>query len=58
MKYYSIRILAALIFLGSFEAGFIMGAEYGKWLGWLTFLSLAMIGYALHVVADKIQKNS
>ncbi len=57
MKYYTIRILAAIFILGSFEAGFIAGAEYGKLIGWFTFFIFALIGYVLHVVADKIQNS-
>jgi hypothetical protein len=56
MKYYTIRILAALLFMGSIGVGFITGAEYGKLAGWLTFIVLGAIGIFLHILADKIQK--
>ena len=54
MKYYSIRILAALSFMGSFGGGLLVGAEYGKWFGWATFAILVALGIILHRVADKI----
>ncbi len=54
MKYYSIRILAALSFMGSFGGGLLVGAEYGKWVGWTTFAILVVLGIILHRIADKI----
>jgi hypothetical protein len=57
MKYYIIRILAAFFFMGSIGVGFITGAEYGKLVGWLTFILLAAIGIFLHFKADKIEKR-
>jgi hypothetical protein len=54
MKYYSIRILAALSFMGSFLGGLLVGAEYGKWVGWTTFAILVALGILLHRVADKM----
>jgi hypothetical protein len=56
MKYYTIRILAAFLFMGSIGVGFITGAEYGKFVGWLTFILLAAIGLFLHFTADKTKK--
>jgi hypothetical protein len=56
MKYYSIRILAALSFMGSFGGGLLAGAEYGKWVGWTTFIILAGLGIILDRVADKIRE--
>lgn len=56
MKYYTIRILAAFIFMGSIGVGFIIGAEYGNLVGWLTFFLLAAIGLFLHFTADKTEK--
>lgn len=55
-KYYSIRILAALSFMGSFGGGLLVGAEYGKWVGWTSFISLVVLGIILHRVADKISE--
>jgi len=56
MKYYRVRILAALFVMGSFGLGFITGAEYGKWAGWAIFIIMMLIGIALHFTADKIEK--
>ena len=53
-KYYSVRVLAALSFMGSFGGGLLAGAEYGKWVGWTTFIILVGLGIILHRVADKI----
>ncbi len=57
MKYYSIRILAALSFMGSFGGGLLVGAEYGKWVGWTTFIVLVVLGIILHRVADRIRER-
>jgi len=57
MKYYTVRILAALLFMGSFGCGFLAGAEYGKWIGWMTFFALATFGIILHKVADRYYKK-
>jgi hypothetical protein len=57
MKYYTIRILAAFFFMGSIGVGFIIGAEYGNLVGWLTFFLLAVIGLFLHFTADKTEKG-
>lgn len=57
MKYYTIRILAGLFFMGSIGVGLITGAEYGKLAGWLTFILLAAIGLFLHYKADKIERG-
>jgi hypothetical protein len=54
IKYYSIRILAALSFMGSFGGELLIGAEYGKWVGWTTFTILVALGIILHRVADRI----
>jgi len=56
VKYYGIRILAALSFMGSFGSGLLVGAEYGKWVGWTTFAILVALGIILHRVADKIRE--
>ena len=56
IRYYGIRLLAALFFMGSFGGGFLAGAEYGKWIGWATFIMLAGLGIFLHGVADKTRQ--
>jgi hypothetical protein len=56
MKYYTIRILSGLFFMGSIGVGFLVGAEYGKWAGWFSFVLLMAIGILLHRSADKIQR--
>ncbi|MFZ3091216.1 MAG: hypothetical protein WA240_11415 [Nitrospirota bacterium] len=56
LKYYGIRFLAALLFMGSFGGGFLAGAEYGKWVGWTTFIVLAGMGLFLHRIADKFRQ--
>jgi hypothetical protein len=58
VKYYSMRILAALFFMGSLGGGCLIGAEYGKWVGWSTFAILAALGILLHIVAAKIRERS
>jgi hypothetical protein len=58
MNYYGVRILAAFLFMGSFAAGCLAGAEYGKWIGWTCFIILATAGIVLHFVADKITKRN
>lgn len=55
MKYYTIRILAALLFMGSIGVGFIIGAEYGKIAGWIALIVMAAIGIFFHIKADRIQ---
>jgi len=58
MKYYIVRILAAFLFMGSFAVGPLVGAEYGKWIGWTCFIILATAGIVLHFTADKITKRN
>ncbi len=58
MKYYGVRILAALLWMGSIEAGFLAGAEYGKVAGWVTFIVVAAVGIYLHFVARRIQSGN
>ncbi len=53
LKYYGIRFLAALLFMGSLGSGFLAGAEYEKWVGWTTFIVLAGMDLFLHRIADK-----
>ena len=55
IKYYSIKILAALCVMGSFGTGFLVGAAYGFWLGLLSFAGLFIIGIALHGMANRIR---
>jgi hypothetical protein len=57
VKYYSIRILAAFLVLGSFRFGFLAYAEYGKWVGWITFIILVSSGIFLDRVAEKFRKT-
>ena len=56
MKYYMARIVAASFLMLSVGGGFLIGAEYGKVAGWLSFIALCAIGAILHILADKIQK--
>jgi hypothetical protein len=55
-RYYTIRILAAFLVMGSFGIGFMAAAEYGKLTGLLTFIVMVALGIFLHITADKIQK--
>ena len=57
MKYYTVRLLAALFVMGSFDVGFLAGAEYSKWIGWVVFIIIMLIGVKLHYVAEKIDKH-
>ena len=57
VKYYSIRILAGFLFLGSFKFGMLAYEEYGKWVGWITFIILVISGVFLDKVADKFRKT-
>ena len=57
MKYYSVRILAALLVMGSFEGGFLARVEYGTWIGWIVFIVMMLTGIKLHYVAEKLDKN-
>jgi len=57
MKYYGIRIVASFLILGSFGAGFLAGAEYGKWVGWITFLTFVILGALLLKVANKLRQT-
>ncbi len=40
--------------MGSFGGGLLVGAEYGKWFGWTTFIILVALGIIFHRIADKI----
>ncbi len=55
IKFYVIKILAAFSVMGSFGAGFVVGASYGLWLGLLSFISLFIIGIVLHKVANRVR---
>ena len=58
VKYYSIKILAAFLVLGSFKFGLLAYANFGKWVGWITFIVLVVSGYFLQKFAYKLrQKN-
>ena len=57
VKYYSIRILAAFLFMASFGFGFLVYAKYNKWVGWGTFIILAISGVFFHKVADKLRRT-
>lgn len=57
MKYYSVRIIAALLVMGSFEGGFLARVEYGAWIGWMVFIVMMLTGIKLHYVAEKLDKN-
>jgi hypothetical protein len=58
MKYYGIRIMAALFVMGSPGVGFLAGAAYGKWIGWLGFILTVLTGIALHAVANRNRQAS
>jgi hypothetical protein len=57
MKYYFLRILAALFVMSSFGLGFLAGGEYGRWVGWTSFVILAALGIILHLIADRKYKK-
>ncbi|HJW85459.1 MAG TPA: hypothetical protein VJ440_02365 [Candidatus Brocadiaceae bacterium] len=52
MKYYSIKILAALFVMGSIGGGFIVGVQYGRWAGWTIFIVMIAVGIMLHKTAE------
>jgi len=58
MKYYIIQFLASLLVMGSFGGGFLVGAQYGKWAGFITFIVLATLRALLHKAARKIGTNN
>jgi hypothetical protein len=55
VKYYTLQILAASLVVGSFKFALLAFAEYGKWVGWATFIVLVVSGYLLHKVAYKLR---
>ena len=57
MKYYSVRILAALLVMGSFEGGFLTRVEYGPWMGWFVFIMMMLAGIKPHYVAEKLDRR-
>jgi hypothetical protein len=52
MKYYSIKILAALFVMGSIGGGFVIGVQYGRWAGWTIFIVMIAVGIMLHKAAE------
>jgi hypothetical protein len=54
-KYFVIRFLAGLLFMGSFGIGFLAGARYGLFVGLISFFVTASVGLILHYVADKLK---
>jgi hypothetical protein len=56
-KYYTVRIIAAFLFMSSFGLGLLSYAKYGKWVGCVTFVVLAISGVFLHKVADKLDQT-
>ena len=58
MKYWLIRLLAALFVMGSFGIGFLVGAKYGLWFGLVAFIVLIALGIYLHKTADKIRNRT
>jgi len=46
-----------LFVMGSFGGGFLVGTEYGKWIGWTTFALFIAVGIMLHMFARKMQKS-
>jgi phosphoglycerol transferase MdoB-like AlkP superfamily enzyme len=57
VKFYTVRILAAFLFLGSFKFGFLAYAEYGRWIGWVTFIISVVSAVILFKVADKLRRT-
>jgi hypothetical protein len=57
INYYGLRVLAALFYMGSPWLGFLAGAEYGFWIGWATFISLATMGVLLHIRASRLSER-
>jgi len=58
MKYYGIRIFAALLVMGSPVVGILVGIEYGKRIGWICFFIALAIGIALHYQAQRIRQTT
>jgi hypothetical protein len=58
MKYYFVRILAALFIMGSSGFGFLVGGAYGRLAGWGTFLILITFGIILHKLAARQYKKT
>lgn len=57
MKYYSLRMLAAILVMGSFEGGFLARVVYGTWIGWVVFIIMILSGIKLHYFAEKMGKK-
>ncbi len=47
--------MAGFLFYGSFGLGFLAGVTYGLWVGLVTFVVLAISGFSLHKVVDKLR---
>jgi hypothetical protein len=58
MKYYTFRILAAIFVMGSIGGGFLIGAQYGSFMGWMVFMIMAGVGIILHKTARRIDHSS
>jgi hypothetical protein len=56
VKYYIVRILALLLLLSSFRFGLLAYAEYGKWIGWVTFIIFMVSAFILYIVAGKLRR--
>jgi hypothetical protein len=57
IKYCGLRVLAGFFFMGSPSAGFLAGAEYGAWIGWVTFIALATLGVLLDIRSSRLSVN-
>ena len=57
IKYYLIRFLAASFAMGSFAAGFILGAKYGLLAGIISFILSLSIGIYLHSIAKNMHQQ-
>lgn len=55
--YYFIRILAALLIMGSFGVDFIVGGAYGRRAGLSTFVVLFALGIFIHIIIDRQYKK-
>jgi hypothetical protein len=53
VKEYVVRVTAAFLVMGSFGIGFIMGSEYGLWIGLMAFTGILTAGIILHFIAKR-----
>jgi hypothetical protein len=58
VKYYIIRLLAALLAMSSIGGGFLIGADHGMWAGFTTFIILLSLGIILHKAVDNKSQSS